>query len=172
MPVESFLGLGGNVGDVVSSFISAISFLEAQEGVSILAVSPVYKTPPWGMEEQDWFHNTCIKLQTTLSPNKMLVLCKQIEQNLNRQKTVHWGPRTIDLDILTYGEESIADEGLTIPHAQMTNRAFVLVPLKDIAPDLIIQEQSIDYWLSQLDLNEIQNINLPQRWWDNSNVMK
>ena len=167
-PATCYLGLGGNVGDVVASFKSAIRELDNIDGQRILAVSPVYKTPPWGFEDQNWFHNACIKLETGLEPEQLLKLCKRIEFDLKRKKTMRWGPRTIDIDILLYADRSVDTEGLTIPHAQMLNRAFVLKPLGDIAKGLQIGGKRVNKWLDALDETELQEIKLPQGWWQKS----
>ena len=166
--VTSYLGLGGNVGDVVANFKTAINLLQQVQGQSVVDVSPVYKTPPWGVVEQDWFHNACAKIETVLTPFDLLSLCKQIEVDLMREKTVRWGPRTIDLDILLYGDQTVTEDRLTIPHAMMRERAFVLKPLIDIAPDLTLEGKSIKHWLAQLDSSEIEEVALAPNWWQST----
>ena len=100
--------------------------------------SMVYETPPWGIEAQPRFLNACVLLETAVQPNFLLDKLKEIEQSVGRVESEHWGPREIDIDILTYGEDVINDAGLTVPHPLMRERAFVLFPLSEIAPEMKI----------------------------------
>lgn len=103
--------------------------------MGVTAVSPVYETKPWGEPDQPDFLNICLTGTTTHTPRQLLTFIKQIEQELGREKSYRWGPRLIDIDIIFYDDVVVAEEGLNIPHARLTDRAFVLTPLADIAPD-------------------------------------
>lgn len=105
------------------------------QGIKVTAVSPVYETEPWGEPDQPDFLNICLTGTTTHTPRQLLTFIKQIEQDLGREKSYRWGPRLIDIDIIFYDDVVVAEEGLNIPHARLAERAFVLTPLADIAPD-------------------------------------
>jgi len=137
-PVEIGIGLGANVGDPVRSIRTAIEMLEGRDVVAIRAVSSLYRTAPWGGVEQSDYANACAIGTTRLQPLDLLDAIKTIERDLGRMETVHWGPRVIDIDILFYGEASLEDERLTLPHKELLRRAFVLTPLAEIAPDRVI----------------------------------
>jgi 2-amino-4-hydroxy-6-hydroxymethyldihydropteridine diphosphokinase len=130
-----YLSLGTNIGQRRQNLEQAVAGLE--EVLVITAVSPIYQTPPWGMTAQPDFFNLCLAGTTSLSPHDLLHFNQQLEKRLGREKTVRWGPRLIDIDILFYDDLILVDEELTIPHPQLGQRAFVLVPLADIAPDLV-----------------------------------
>lgn len=154
--VTSYIGLGGNVGDVFANMQSALRSLDTNEGVSVKAVSNVYKTPPWGIENQDWFLNACAKVETSLAPQALLDECLLAEKALNRIRDVRWGPRTIDLDVLIYGAEEIKTETLQVPHPRMHERGFVLLPMADIAPQLILKDKTISQWANAIETSDIQ----------------
>lgn len=132
-----YLGLGSNLGDSAENLRRAISALP-EIGVAVDAESPLYRTAPWGGVEQPDFLNQVVRGQTALSPMQLMAALKRLERDLGRTKTCFWGPRIIDIDILLYGELTFAAKGLTIPHREMCNRAFVLIPLLDIAPGLVL----------------------------------
>ena len=136
--VIAYLGLGGNVGNVAAAMQAGLDGLKAQPQVDVTAVSRVYKTPPWGPVEQDWYLNACAEIETSLSPTQLLDMVLSIERSLGRIRGTRWGPRTLDIDILLFGDKPVSLEHLTIPHPRMTERAFVMVPLADIAPQRII----------------------------------
>jgi len=129
-----FLALGTNLGNRVENLRSALEALT--KGVDILAVSPVYETPPWGYTDQPAFLNMVLQAQTHLSPEDLLLELKRLEVELGRQPNFRYGPRLIDLDILFYGDRVVSLDNLAIPHPRLHERAFVLVPLADLAPDL------------------------------------
>ncbi len=104
--------------------------------IRIVARSRVYESPPWGLPDQPWFLNQTIEIETTLSPRGLLARCQEVEQGLGRLRTVRWGPRTIDVDILLYDDVVMTAPDLVIPHPELRRRAFVLVPLAEIAPAL------------------------------------
>ena len=159
-----YIGLGGNVGDVEASMLKALDLLSANPAISLEAKSSLYKTPPWGDENQDWFLNACASLRTNLTPHDLLSVIKDIEKELKRKKTRHWGPRTIDLDILLFGERILSSEKLQIPHPRMAQRGFVLLPLGEIAPGIAINGETIEALLEQLDTSDIKRIKLPNEW--------
>lgn len=130
-----FVGFGSNLGDKVENCRRAVELLGASEGVEVLKVSSLWRTEPWGFHDQDWFLNGVLELETTLGPRELLGLLKAVEVRLGRTPTFRWGPRVIDLDLLLYGQEVIREDGLEIPHPHLHERAFVLVPLAEIAPD-------------------------------------
>ena len=134
-PVRAALGLGSNIGDKRGFVQAAIDRIARSAGITLVARSADYRTAPWGLTEQDWFVNACILVETTLSATGLLARALEIEQELGRVRDIRWGPRKIDIDVLVYGGREIADEGLSIPHPRIAERAFVLVPLAEIWPD-------------------------------------
>ena len=158
--ITAFIGLGGNVGNVFSTMQTALQHLNKNPKISIKTISSVYKTPPWGVLNQDWFLNLCVSLQTSLASRQLLAECLLVEESLNRERTIRWGPRTIDIDILVYGDENMSAKELQLPHPRMQERGFVLLPLIEIAPCLQLNGQSISYWLEKLDTNDIQKTDL------------
>lgn len=129
------LALGGNVGDVAAAFREALAALEAS-GVRVVARSSVWRTPPWGKTDQPDFLNMAALVATRLPPHDLLTLCLDLESRAGRVRAERWGPRRLDIDLLTYGDLRLDDARLTLPHPRMAERAFVLVPLAEIAPDL------------------------------------
>lgn len=127
------------------------------EHISDLQKSPVYETPPWGVLEQPAFLNMVITGTTKLAPFRLLAFLKTIEVEMGRVKTVHWGPRVIDLDILLFGDLQLNRPRLTIPHLSMCARAFVLVPLADLSPQLVIPgtDRTVAQWLQTVDKSGI-----------------
>jgi 2-amino-4-hydroxy-6-hydroxymethyldihydropteridine diphosphokinase len=137
------LALGGNVGDKALSLRRALSALAGEPGIELTRVSRLYRTPPWGKTDQDWFLNACALGLTSLAPDALLERMKALERDLGRLATERWGPRVIDIDLIAYDEISLNSEKLTLPHPELFNRAFVLVPLAEIAPDLVIAGRRI-----------------------------
>lgn len=127
-----YIGLGSNLGDKSEALRKAVSMLG--KAGRITAVSSFYSTEPIGYPDQEEFVNAVVELETELSPLALLAACHVIEDELGRRRIVHWGPRTIDLDILLYGDQKIDTGELTVPHPLMAERRFVLVPLCEIAP--------------------------------------
>jgi len=132
------LALGGNVGDKVMSLRRALHALAAEPGIELTAVSRFYRTAPWGKTDQDWFVNACALSRTSLKPEALLEHVKALEVKLGRMATERWGPRVIDIDLIAYDDIALKTERLALPHPELFNRAFVLAPLAEIAPDLVI----------------------------------
>lgn len=161
----AYLGLGGNLGDPVASMAEALRLLNARDDCWVLAVSRLYRTPPWGKTDQDWFFNSAAAIETVLEPHGLLDLCLEIERSMKRIRTERWGPRTIDLDVLAYEGVTLADEKLTIPHPRMKDRAFVLMPLGDLAPRLEIDGRRVEQWLAEADKSGIEIADEDRMWW-------
>jgi 2-amino-4-hydroxy-6-hydroxymethyldihydropteridine diphosphokinase len=151
-----YLGLGTNLGDRLANLQSALKALPPK--VTALALSPVYQTPPWGYTEQADFLNQVVKAETALEPRALLKYLKKIENKVGRTATFRWGPREIDIDILFYDQLSYQDKKLTIPHPRVHERAFMLVPLADLAPELQhpITTLTIQQHLAEVDPGEIE----------------
>ncbi len=132
---QVLIGLGGNIGDPLASMRAALQALDKHPHCRVAKVSSVWRTPPWGVTDQPDFLNACAAVMTSLEPRAFLDLCLSVEQNLKRVRDVRWGPRSIDIDILFFGDRDIHEPGLIVPHPRLTDRAFVLVPLSEIAPD-------------------------------------
>lgn len=143
-----WLGLGGNIGDVRGSLSSSLRSLDDHQKIEVFCVSSLYRTPPWGLEEQPWFLNCCAEVRTSLSPRDLLTVCRAFEDVGERDRSVRWGPRTIDIDILVYEGEECSGSDLTLPHPGMFARAFVLVPLSEIAADIIVSNKKVSDWAS------------------------
>jgi len=135
--MRAFLGLGSNLGDRAQYLKEAIAALESTE-IEIVATSRIYETEPWGVMDQPQYWNQVIEIGTTLEPLDLLHVCQGIEHQLGRERKVHWGPRTIDIDLLIYDNRSSESEELRLPHPYIEERAFVLAPLREIAPTLVL----------------------------------
>ncbi len=139
-PMTAFIGLGGNVGDAAATLRSAIDQLDALPGTRLVSASRLYRTAPVGGIEQADFVNAVAQIETILSAEDLLQALFAIERTHGRDRSIEqrWGPRTLDLDLLLYGSEVIDVDGLSVPHPRIAERAFVLVPLVEIAPGVII----------------------------------
>jgi 2-amino-4-hydroxy-6-hydroxymethyldihydropteridine pyrophosphokinase len=135
--VTAYIGLGSNIGDREYQLNRAVELIKQTDGVEVTALSSYYNTAPVGYEEQPDFLNAVVEIKTTLSPEELLQLCTKIEKELKRERIIHWGPRTIDLDILLFGNDIVDSNNLTIPHPRMHERRFVLEPLNEIAPNVL-----------------------------------
>jgi len=155
---RAYLGLGGNMGEVKSNIDEALRLLQVQGDVAVTKISSYYQTAPVGYLQQDWFLNVAVEIETQLPPYDLLKRCNEVEAELKRERIIRWGPRTIDIDILLYDGFESKDEKLTVPHPRMTERAFVIIPLQEIAPDLTIKNQSIHEIAHQLNNQEIRKL--------------
>ena len=153
---RAWLALGGNLGDVATQFSRALQSLEEAEGVTLIARSRVYRTPPWGVTDQPDFLNMAAEIETNLSPRALLELCLRIETDSGRVRDRRWGPRNIDIDVIAYGDVAMDEADLTIPHPRAHERAFVLAPLADVADDLILQGRRVSAWLAQTDASGVR----------------
>lgn len=163
--VPALLGLGGNIGDPVAAMSAALKALDDHPHCRVSAVSRLYRTPPWGKIDQDWFFNAAAAVETSLGAVPLLGLALGIEQANRRVRKERWGPRTLDIDILDYDGLSIASDQLTIPHPRMKERAFVLMPLVDIAPDYWIEGRAVTDWLAEADRSGIEVADESRTWW-------
>jgi len=159
---EALIGLGGNVGDVRTTMDRAVAALCDGE-VVLLAQSSDYLTPPWGVEDQPAFVNRAIAVETTLSPRNLLARAQAVEHGLGRERANErrWGPRPIDIDLLDYDGTILAEPDLTLPHPHLLERAFVLVPLAEIAPERIVAGIRVRDALTMVDARAITR--LPKR---------
>jgi 2-amino-4-hydroxy-6-hydroxymethyldihydropteridine diphosphokinase len=159
---EALLSLGGNVGDVRDTLDRAVAAFCNGAEVQCLARSSDYKTPPWGLEEQPAFVNLCIVVRTSLTPQQLLARAQEIERAFgrNRAQERRWGPRTLDIDILTYDDLVLDTPELTLPHPRLFERAFVLAPLAEIAPDRTIAGVRVHDALMEVDTTGIEKLAL------------
>lgn len=153
-----YLSLGSNMGQKVDYLDKAVDYLKKNDFIHMVKVSSYYQTDPVGYEDQDVFVNIVVELETDLSPYKMLDLCQQIENDLDRVRLIRWGPRTIDVDIVLFEDIQLDEAVLTIPHPRMHERAFVLVPLKEIASDIVVNNRHIDELLGTLDVSGVRKL--------------
>lgn len=139
-PVVAFVGLGSNLGDSINTVRGALGELAALPGMRLLRASRLYRTPAWGMTAQPDFINAVAMVESRLSPQDLLAAMLQIERNGGRERCAdgsdRWGPRTLDLDLLLYGDQVIDQPGLRVPHPHLHERAFALLPLVEIAPEV------------------------------------
>lgn len=153
MAVQVFLALGTNLAERENNLIQAINALHGVPEISVLALSDVYETDPVGYVDQPAFLNMVVKVETTLEPEDLLENTLRIEQELGRVRMVRWGPRLIDIDILLYGSKQVNEPDLQIPHPSLVDRAFVLVPLRDVWGDEILPvfNHTIQYFIEKTD---------------------
>ena len=152
---DAILGLGSNLGDKRANIARAIEVLTAAGDIQLVARSRDYRSAPWGKTDQDWFVNACIVVVTNLSAHEMLERCLQAERQLGRVRHEHWGPRVIDCDVLVFRDVHRNTPELTLPHPRITERAFVLVPMLEVGPDLMIKGRRLSEWLGTLDASDV-----------------
>lgn len=157
-----FLSMGSNLGDRLTNLQDAIRSLPPI--IQLLSQSQIYETEPWGYTEQPAFLNLVVKASTELSPKKVLTFIKDIEVALGRKATFRFGPRLIDLDILLYDDLVLNSPRLTIPHPRLSERGFVLIPLAELAPDLIhpVTRKTIQQLLSTIDTTGVKVFQSPK----------
>jgi len=130
---RAYIGLGSNLGNKVKNIKKAVELLKSREGVKVVKMSSLYETTPVGYKNQPNFINAVVAVETDKPPDELLEITKAVEREVGRQKTYPWGPRLIDLDILLYNHLTYKNAKLSLPHPEVKNRAFVLVPLAEIA---------------------------------------
>lgn len=136
--MQAFLMLGSNIGDRAGYLKEAVEAIANLEGSEVRRVSSVYETEPWGKKDQGMFLNQVVEVETELEPRELLTACQKIEKTLGRKREECWGPRTVDIDILLYGENVIDEETMKVPHPLLSERRFVLVPLAEVVPEVSI----------------------------------
>ena len=136
MSKKAHLSLGSNIGDRLDYLTKATQRLNEHPDINVEKISSVYETAAWGLENQDDFYNIVLVIKTDLAPFDLLSTCQKIEIDLERTREIHWGPRTIDIDILLYENVEMNTEALTIPHKYLLERAFVTIPLAEIEPGI------------------------------------
>jgi 2-amino-4-hydroxy-6-hydroxymethyldihydropteridine diphosphokinase len=154
------IALGGNVGEVRATFKKAITNICGVAQATLIARSSDYATPPWGEAQQARFVNACIEIETSLDPHALLFTLRKIESKFGRDRARErrWGPRTLDLDLIAYDDLSIDKPELTLPHPHLFERAFVLVPLVEIAPDRVIAGRGVRTALAQVSSEGIERL--------------
>ena len=160
---EALLGLGGNLGDVRGNLDRAVELLCEDGRAKVRAQSSDFRTPPWGVEDQPAYINRCVMLETGLGPRALLERALAVERVLGRDRARErrWGPRPIDIDLLSYDDVVIDEPGLTLPHPHWAQRAFVLVPLAEIAADRVIGGVSVRDALARVDASGIERLPRP-----------
>ena len=150
---HAYIGFGSNIDDRLHYITQGLRLLLEADHVSLIQVSSFYETEPVGYEEQDWFLNSVVAVETDLPVHELLALLKEIERHVGRQHRMRWRPREVDLDLLIYDQCCINTPDLTVPHPEMHRRSFVLVPFAEIAPDVLhpIFQQNIRTLLSNLN---------------------
>jgi len=150
---EALLALGGNVGDVRETLARAIAMLCERSDIRLLARSSDYATPPWGVADQPPFVNLCVAVETALTPQTLLERAQAVERACGRDRAGErrWGPRSLDIDILAYDDLALSTPDLVLPHPRLFERAFVLVPLAEIAPERTIAGVRVRDALARLD---------------------
>lgn len=158
-----YLALGSNQGNSLEILTSARNTLDQLESVQVLASSSLYETDPYGPVAQDDFLNAVLRIETDLDPEVLLAKIHQIEADFGRVRDVHWGPRTLDIDILLLGDIRMATPRLTIPHVEITKRAFVLVPLADVYQEELLLGKRLAQWIEET--GDIQSVRLSEKVW-------
>ncbi|WP_217653773.1 2-amino-4-hydroxy-6-hydroxymethyldihydropteridine diphosphokinase [Marinomonas polaris] len=154
--MHAYIGLGSNLENPVVQLDRAIDALKKHDDLKNLRVSSIYGSKPVGPQDQPDYINAVATFETNLSPIVLLDLLQSIEQSQRRVRERHWGPRTLDLDLLLYGQETIQLPRLTVPHPFMLERGFVIKPLSDLAPDMLLANgKTVTEQLQQLDTNDL-----------------
>ena len=162
---RAYLSLGGNLGDPARAMGAALRILDEDPHSKVVSVSSLYRTPPWGKTDQPDFLNAAAEIETGLEPRELLDLCLEAERRLKRVRQERWGPRLVDIDILVFGDRRVHETGLDIPHPRMLERAFVLVPLAEIAPDFMVGGASLAEHLGNIDQAGIEKLPSRGDWW-------
>ncbi|MBN8940030.1 MAG: 2-amino-4-hydroxy-6-hydroxymethyldihydropteridine diphosphokinase [Rhizobiales bacterium] len=160
---EALISLGGNIGDIRATLDRAVALFCDGTAVRLVARSSDYQTPPWGVTDQPPFVNLGLVVETGLAPRALLERALAVEAQLGRDRSraLRWGPRPVDIDLIAYGDVSLDEPDLHLPHPRLQERAFVLVPLAEIAPDRVVGSHSIKAMLDAIDAGGI--VRLPPR---------
>jgi 2-amino-4-hydroxy-6-hydroxymethyldihydropteridine diphosphokinase len=158
--IEALVALGGNEGNVRETLNRAVALFCDGHDVRLLRRSSDYRTPPWGVSDQPTFINACLLIETGLSPHTLLERAQRVERELGRDRSQErrWGPRPIDIDLLAYDDVTVDEPGLKLPHPRLFERAFVLVPLVEIAPDWVITGINIRDAFTRVDRSGIEQL--------------
>jgi 2-amino-4-hydroxy-6-hydroxymethyldihydropteridine diphosphokinase len=140
---DALIGIGSNVGDKPGNIARAIDLLCRDAAVRLIRASRLYRSAPWGIAEQDWFANAAIAVATSVPPHDLLRRCLAVEDTMGRVRQIKWGPRLIDVDVLTYRNATLDEPDLKLPHPYIEQRSFVLTPLLDIAPGAMVRGRSV-----------------------------
>ncbi len=152
---DAAIALGSNVGDKRANIARAIELLTARGDIVLVRRSRDYRSAPWGVLEQDWFVNAVVTVATELGPHDLLARCQDVENEMGRVRLKKWGPRLIDVDVLTYRDQRINDPELIVPHPLIAERGFVLVPLREVAPALRIGGENLDVLIGRIDTGDL-----------------
>lgn len=154
--MKALISFGSNLGDKVANCREAVRRICRSEGITVLRQSSLYQTDPVGMKDQDRFVNGMVAVETDLPPEELLNRLLAIETEMGRVRTVRWGPRIIDLDLIGYGEQVVRSETLTLPHPEAAHRRFVLVPLQEIEPEWIhpVLRKSVSHLIENLPADD------------------
>lgn len=156
---KALISLGSNLGDSIATLKGALALLKDTPGIKVDKISSFYKTPPVGGVIQDDFVNACALLSVTLNARDLMQTLLNIEKEFKRERIIRWGPRTLDLDLIDFNGTISDDPFVTLPHPRAYQRAFVLVPANEIAPDLLLGgKNSIQHYLKNLSENDINGI--------------
>lgn len=151
---DALIGIGSNVGDKAGNIARAIEQLCADGSVRLVAMSRLFRSAPWGILEQDWFVNGAAAVATDVTPHELLRRCLAVEDAMGRVRSVKWGPRLVDVDVLTYRGETIDTADLKVPHPFIEQRSFVLVPLLDIAADEVVRGRPVRELAANIDTSD------------------
>lgn len=162
---RAYLGLGGNIGKPEEAMGRALRLIDADAETRVVRASSLYRTPPWGKTDQPDFLNAVAEVATGRPARRLLDLCLDIEQGLKRVRGERWGPRSIDIDILWYDGRAIEEEGLHIPHPRMLERAFVLLPLAEVAPALMLHGKTAVARAAEIGQAGIAVSRAGGEWW-------
>lgn len=155
---KAYLGLGSNLGEPAENVRAAAEWIGRCDGIRNLELSPLYRTAPVGNTEQGWFVNAVARVETSLDAVDLLRVCLAVEAEFRRERRERWGPRTLDVDVLLFGDERIDAEALRVPHPRMTERAFVLAPLVDLDTEIWVFGRRAKDWLADCAGQEIERM--------------
>lgn len=148
---DALIGIGSNIGDKAGNVRRAVELLCADGAVRLVRMSRLYRSQPWGIVDQDWFINAAAAVATEASADDLLNRCLAVEDRMGRERKVKWGPRLVDVDVLTYRGQTIDTDRLKVPHPYIEQRPFVLLPLLDIAPDETVRNSTVREIAARVD---------------------